>query len=339
MAEISVDPQLPPDAAALVNGQPIPKHLVEVFLKNDREGLGLTAKTAEERARLASLPAAILDELIDRALIAQEARRRGVEPGEGQLDAEEKTLITFCGNEARYALYTAQNGFNRQEYRENVLRPTADGKAMIAALTHDLDVPDDEVKTYYEAHRSEADFQQPERVVGEHILVAARRGVISSQLEQAQGLRPETPAMDAAIAREIAARRLTAETLRQQADAPGADFAALAKARSEDLGTRDAGGQLGSFAHGVHPPVLDDAFFALKPGEIGPVVETEYGFHIIRIAARLPAGRKTLAEAAPDIRRLLLREKSARRLREWLTETRRAASIVLRDAHDLPAPR
>lgn len=337
-ADIRVDPRLPPDAAALVDGQTIPKHLVEVFLKNDREALGLTPQTDEGRTHLASLPAAILDELVDRALIAQEARRRGIEPTAAQLDADEKRLITFCGNDARYDLYTAQNGFNRQEYRENVLRPTAAGQAMITALTRDLALTDEEVTAYYDAHLADADFQLPERVTGEHILIAARRGVIASQLEQTQGLGADTPAMDEAIAKQIVALRQTAETLRQQAVAPGADFAALAKARSDDPGTRDAGGSLGTFAHGVHPAALDDAFFALKPGEVGPVVQTDFGFHVIRISDRSPAGQRTLMEATPEIRHRLLREKSARRLREWLAESRAKAKIVVRDLHDLPPP-
>ena len=48
---------------------------------------------------------------------------------------------------------------------------------------------------------------------------------------------------------------------------PEADFAAFARQFSEDPDSREAGGRLGIFAHGVHPPALDDAFFALKPGE------------------------------------------------------------------------
>ena len=247
--------------------------------------------------------------------------------------------MDFCGSEARYAAYVADNGFDRPGYRENVLRPAVDGQAMINALTHDLTAGDDEIKSYYEAHGGDGDFQQLERVAGEHILVAARPGVIASRLEQTAGLKPGTPEMDAAVARETAAARQRADSIRQQAVAPGADFAALARQFSDDPGTREAGGSLGTFAHGVHPAALDDAFFLLKPGEIGPVVQTEYGFHVLRITARLPAGRKTLVEASLEIRRRLLREKSARRLREWLEQTRARAEIVVRDPRDLPEKR
>jgi parvulin-like peptidyl-prolyl isomerase len=341
LAAAGTDPEaaFPPDAAATVNGQIIPKHIVDVFLNNDREALNLDTGTEAGRKQLAELPAAIVDELVDRALIAQGVRERGVEPTEASLDADERRLVTYCGSDESYAAYTAQSGFNRREYRENVLRTTANGHAMIAALTRDVTVSDDEIKTYYDTHHADLDFQWPERVSGEHILINAQAGVLSNLLEKRDGLTPDTPEMNAAVGRETARRRALAETVRTEAVAPGADFAALAKKYSDDTGTREQGGSLSTFAHGVHPPVLDDAFFALHPGEIGPVVQTEFGFHVVRISARLPAGQKSLPELAPEIRRRLVQNKSARRLREWLAEARAKANIVLRESYIAPGVR
>ena len=338
-AEVKIDPGLPADTAATVDGQAIPRSLVETFLKNDREALGLDPAKDADRARLADLPAAILDELVERTLILQETRRRGIEPKESQLDVEEKHLLDFCGSEARYAEYVAQNGFDRAGYRDHVLRPAVAGKALAAALTRDLDATDDEVRAYHEAHAADADFQQPARVAGEHILINARPGVLAARLEQSENLQPDTPAMAAAVARETTAARARADFIHDQAAAPGADFAALARKFSEDNGSREAGGSLGIFARGVHPAALDDAFFALKPGEISPVVQTEYGFHLLRITARYPAGPKTLAEATPEIRSRLRQQKSVRFLREWLSAARASAQIVVRGPRDLPGDR
>ena len=119
-AEIKTDPNLPADTAAVVNGQVITRHLVDVFLKNDREALGLDPANEADHARLASLPAAILEELVQRVLIAQETQRRGIEPTSGQLDTEEKRLVEFCGSDARVDEQRGSRFFLR---RSDFVRP------------------------------------------------------------------------------------------------------------------------------------------------------------------------------------------------------------------------
>lgn len=72
-----------------------------------------------------------------------------------------------------------------------------------------------------------------------------------------------------------------AEQLRAELAVPGADFAKLAQKRSEDSSAGN-GGDIGRPARGMLAPSFEDALFALKPLEISPVVETEFGFHIIQ---------------------------------------------------------
>lgn len=124
--------------------------------------------------------------------------------------------------------------------------------------------------------------------------------------------------LDRAVDAEIERRRSRAEEIRQEALAPGADFAALAKKYSEDFGTRNEGGSLGTFAKGAHPLAFDEVAFSLQPGEIGPVVKTDFGFHVMQSLDRKPAGPRTLEEMSSEIRRRLLRERQSRELRAWL---------------------
>lgn len=117
---------------------------------------------------------------------------------------------------------------------------------------------------------------------------------------------------------EMAKRRARAEELRRQAVATGADFASLARAHSDDEGTRERGGDLGLFARDTHTRALDEAAFALKAGERSRVVTTEYGFHIIRVAARERARTLTLDEATTEIRPRLFAPREAEPLSDWL---------------------
>lgn len=321
---------LPPGAAVTVNSRAIPQKIVDSFLKNGREALQLEPDTDEGRAKLAQLRAAIIDEQIDRALIAAEAERRGIAPDRALLDAAEARAVELHGSPAAYDRFLADNGFTREEYREFVLRSNACGEALKAAWAKETPpVSEDEVQRYYEAHKADADFQWSERVTGAHILFKTLPGVLSAQLEASRGLKPGSSEMEAAVAEETERRRERAEAVRRQAATPGADFAALALEYSDDFGTRKSGGSLGTFPRGTHPLALDDALFALKPGEVGPeVVKSEYGFHVIQSLAHLPAGPKTLAEATPEIRRRLSLAAQTRHAQEWLKAARAQATIV-----------
>ncbi len=82
---------------------------------------------------------------------------------------------------------------------------------------------------------------------------------------------------------------------------PGADFAALAREHSEDPGSGSRGGDLGWFGRGKMVKAFDDAAFALKPGELSGLVESDFGFHIIRLDEHRPAGRKPFDEVKGEL--------------------------------------
>lgn len=88
-----------------------------------------------------------------------------------------------------------------------------------------------------------------------------------------------------------AAAKKKMEAIRSQANS--SNFAALAKANSQDTPSAARGGSLGLFQKGAMVPPFEKALLALKPGEISPVIETEYGYHIIR--------RPTYEEVKPDV--------------------------------------
>ncbi len=115
-------------------------------------------------------------------------------------------------------------------------------------------------------------YDTPEQVRVRHILVSAK-----------------------ACEPEVRTRELLA-----QARQPGADFAALAKANSDDPGSAARGGDLGFFSRGKMAAAFEAAAFALqKPGDLSDVVKTEFGYHVIRLEERKPAGRQPF-EAVRD---------------------------------------
>jgi peptidyl-prolyl cis-trans isomerase D len=118
-------------------------------------------------------------------------------------------------------------------------------------------------------------------------------------------LEPDADETAADVARELAEAALA----RLQA---GEDFAEIAGEQSEDPGTRDQGGDLGTFGKGDRRPELEQAAFALEPGQLSEIVRTDAGLHIIRLDERLEAGRKSFDEVSTEIARELADAELAR---------------------------
>ena len=123
---------------------------------------------------------------------------------------------------------------------------------------------------------SASQYAVPEHVRAAHILVKIENGDRDAALRKAQKIRAEAVA--------------------------GADFADLAKEYSADTLTADKGGELGFFAAKAMDPAFAAAAFALKnPGDISQPVLTKFGYHIIRLEDRQPAGVRPFAEVEPEL--------------------------------------
>jgi peptidyl-prolyl cis-trans isomerase D len=150
-------------------------------------------------------------------------------------------------------------------------------------LRSTLDLSDEEINTYYQDNL--ADFALDEQVRARHILLQINPERTGEQAEQQMA--------------EIQAR-LTA----------GEDFAALAAELSDDPGTKTKGGDLGFFGRGEMISEFETAAFDAEPGDLVGPVKTSFGYHLIEVLEKQPAGKKTLDEATEEIRTLLLTERS-----------------------------
>ena len=143
-----------------------------------------------------------------------------------------------------------------------LLKENLIAQAELKKMDNALAVSDADLQKYYDAHKSEY-----EEVKARHILVAFK-GSPAAQAGKKELTEDEAKAK--------------AEDIRKQITA-GADFAALAKKESDDTGSGSQGGDLGSFTHGQMVPEFEKAAFAAKPGEVTPVVRTQYGYHVIQV--------------------------------------------------------
>ncbi len=158
-----------------------------------------------------------------------------------------------------------------------------------------------DINTYYKDHLK-AVFTHPEEAHARHILVSVAAGATQAEKD--------------------AAHKKALDILKQAKS--GADFAKLAARYSDDPSNRFSGGDLGSFSRGQMVKPFEDAVFKMKPGEIA-LVETSFGFHVVKLDALTPPHVDTLNEAKPRIIEAIRSEEGARLARNAVNEDLSAA--------------
>ena len=205
----------------------------------------------------------------------------------------------------------------------------------LQAFLAQVKIDDGTVKQYYEAHLDR--FKLPERVKVQYLVLTA------DQLAQDAVVTPEEvakaysdPANQArwggtetrrashilinvpakASESQRSAAREQAQKIMTQAQAHPDQFAALAKQYSQDPGSVSQGGDLGYFGRGAMAQPFEAAVFGMKSGEIQGLVETEFGFHIIKLTD-IKAGKvRSLAEVTPQLTQELRKQRAAQRFAE-----------------------
>jgi peptidyl-prolyl cis-trans isomerase D len=199
----------------------------------------------------------------------------------------------------------------QQRQVQEVLFPAANYVAQVK-------VTDDMVKAYYDKHPDQ--FQVPAQVKAEYLVLdpaAVEKTVTVSDAEVADAynknkshfVTPEkrnashiliTVAKDAKPADEAAAKAKAEAILAEVRKNPN-DFAKIAKAQSQDPGSAELGGDLGTIEKGVFAKPVEDAIYSLKDGEISGLVRSEFGYHIVKVTKIIPAAQETLDQAKPEI--------------------------------------
>jgi len=170
-----------------------------------------------------------------------------------------------------------------------------------------INVTEEDAQKYYQENPKQ--FETPEQVRASHILV-----------------KPEItdPNADPNDVKAMA-RTKTEDLLKQLKD--GADFAELAKSHSS-CPSAPKGGDLDLFPRGQTTPAFENAAFELEIGQISEIVETEYGYHIIKATEHKDASTTSFEQAKDDTIKQLTQTKQSEIAEEYIASLRAAANIV-----------
>lgn len=249
----------------------------------------------------ADLRVGVVRELVQRELVRQEAEKRGIQLADREVEAEMTRIRQGFKDEAEFQKLLSDQGADEAALVEQV-RSGMRAARLSEALATATPITPAEVRAYYDQH--EAMYRRPEEVRARHILV--------KQADLARTLQGKLRA--------------------------GEPFDALAKAHSEDTGSRANGGDLGFFPRGQMVPPFEQAAFSLPLGQVSEPVKSDFGYHLIRVEARHPARKLPFEEVREEITTRLTRERRDTVFRAWLEQRRESAHITYGAGFAPPSP-
>jgi peptidyl-prolyl cis-trans isomerase C len=176
-----------------------------------------------------------------------------------------------------------------------------------------VNVTDEDVKKFYDDPANISSFEQPEMVRASHILL------MTTDPETHQPLSPE---------KKEAKHKLMEDILKQAR--AGTNFAELAKKYSEDPGSKDKGGEY-TFPRGQMVKQFEDTAFSMKTNEISDIIETQFGYHIIKLSEKIPAKKVDFDKVKEGIKDHLVQLALQKQLPDYTKKLEKEANIEILD--------
>jgi peptidyl-prolyl cis-trans isomerase C len=244
----------------------------------------------------------VLTGLIDRELLSQQAQKEGIKVDKKEVDERINALRQKFPKEEDFKqtldrLNLTEAGLRAQFEKELAIKAMLDKK-----YAGKLSVTEAEMKKFYDENPDF--FKSPERVRASHILIKVDPG--ASEADKAK------------------ARQKMVDI--QKKVKKGEDFAALAKEHSE-CPSSAKGGDLDFFQRGQMVGPFQDAAFAMKVGDVSDIVETQFGYHLIKVTDKKDAGKVSFEESKAKIKTYLEQQKMAQELNTYVAELKKTAKI------------
>jgi peptidyl-prolyl cis-trans isomerase C len=280
-------------AAAATPPKPVPAQLPEVLARVNGEEVTKSdfdraVQAVEARAGGPVPPEqrdqvlrGVLDQLIGYKVLAQETKTRKVAVPDTEIDARISQIRGQFPNEEAFTQMLAQRKLTLEQVKSDARQDMAIAKMIEDEIAAKVAVKPEQVTDFYAKNPDQ--FKEGTSVRASHILIAVPKGADAATKAQA---------------------RTKAEGILKDVKS-GKDFAALAKEHSADPGSAANGGDLGFFQQGQMVGPFNDVAFSLAPGTTSDLVETDFGFHIIKVAEKKEGRTIPLEEVKPQVEQYL----------------------------------
>jgi peptidyl-prolyl cis-trans isomerase C len=292
-----------PAVVATVDGEKIERWELEGAIKavEARAGSPIPADKRDEVLR------GLIDQLVAYHVLAREAHDRKLDATEAEVTARLTQIKGGFPNEQAFQEALKAQSMTLERLQQQTRMGMQINKIIEAEVASKISVQDAEVDAFYNQNRPQ--FEQGESVHASHILVTAPQAADPATKQEAKSKAEQ-------VLKDLKG---------------GADFAKLAKEQSQDPGSAKNGGDLGFFPKGQTDPAFETAAFQLKAGDVSDVVETQFGFHVIKLHEHRDARTAPLTEVSGQIKEFLAGQQRDAKISEFVDQakTRRKVEILI----------
>ena len=290
---IPLDQLFPDKVIARGNGFQVTDKEVEKAFADFKTAAAANKQTIPETQR-DEIEIKLLDKIVFIKIMLQKATAKDWESGGTRAETLLNRFREQASSKGSFDRYVASLGLSMKDFKQKFIDQAVVEEVLVREVHSKISVAEDEMRRFY--IENPKFFEQPETLKVAHILIVTR------ELQTGRELTPS----------EKLAKREQISRLLFRARG-GEDFEGLAKQFSEDPGSKARGGVY-AFARGAMAVEFETAAFALQVGRISDVVETKYGYHIIKLLDRKPPEKRSFDLAKPRIKDTLAAREAERRL-------------------------
>ena len=297
----AAEKKAPGDKVAVVNGVTINQGTYDRELNFFVRRAATGGKQIPD-TQMAQMKNEVLESLIERELLFQESKKKGIQVKSEAVSNQLQKIKQRYPNPEEFKKLLSSMGLTESDVLSQIARGMAIQELIDKEVAEKIKVSDEETKSFYD--RNPQLFQQPEQVKASHILIKVQSNAPDEQKAEA---------------------RKKIETVQQKVQ-KGEDFATLAKTYSEGP-SGPKGGDLGYFRRGQMVKPFEEAAFSLKPNETSDIVETQFGYHLIKVDDKKPAKKMAYAEVKDRLSEHLKKQKTDSETNAYIETLRKDAKI------------
>ena len=297
-----------PTVVLTVGGRPVTVGEIDTMAMALLKKRGINSSSPDRKEKIRELRPNVMDSIISNYVIAKAAKESNQTVEDASVEEDFEGFKERFKTEKRFLEALALDGLTPETFKETIREERLTRGFMsfeMSMLAQDVEEPTAEaIAEYYDKNIKQ--FSAPDEVKAGHIFIQVEKGADENAKE---------------------ALRKKAETIYQLL-LTGAPFEKLAQENSDEPSTKDKGGLLGWITEGkLKIPALNEALFKVPEGDFSPVVESDYGYHILKVYEKKLGKAMPLVDVQDDVKKVIKELRIGDLFAKWLKKERESTEI------------